>query len=590
MTQTPPVRIALSDRLTLSPVERALYQDGERLKVGARALEILLVLAEEPGRLVSKDELMERVWPSQHVDEAALRVHLSALRRLLTSDDDHRLIVNESGRGYRLVPPAITEPQGRNLPLDLQSLLPAPVTSVIGREDLIDRCVELTYGCRLVSLCGTGGIGKTTIALVAAHRISAERSMRAVFLNLSSITDSSCIRAALAAQMGLIPAEMQENSVLSAVGSEPLLLVLDNCEHVIDAAAAFAEELLGLWPRLIMLTTSREPLRASGEWVLRVPPLDLPAEGSDMPEDAGLSPAVQLFMQRAGAVRADFCQSEDDFRHIVHICRRLDGIPLAIEMAATRLSAYSLQELDRLLVDRFSALITGRRTALPRHRTLLATLDWSYGLLTEAERDVFRRVSIFRSVFSMDAAISIAQHERLSDCDVMEALSSLVAKSLVLAERRGDETRYRMLETIRSYAARHLKADGAFNESSRNHAYHVLTCAGGNLPVEETGCRPALLKELRAALTWATGPTGDSGIAEDLVAAAPRLLSRLAMPVELVDIRGCQHPGDIGPPGPVKPCRRRGPVVARGGSRPARGEPDPSTRLFEPRLILADLG
>lgn len=590
MKQTPPVRIALSDRLILSPAERALYQDGERLKVGARALEILLVLAEEPGRLVSKDELMERVWPRQHVDEAALRVHLSALRRILTSEDDHRLIVNESGRGYRLVPPAVAEPEGRGLPLDVQTVVPAPIASVIGRDDLIDRCVELSYGCRLVSLCGGGGIGKTTIALAAAHRISVERNIRAVFLDLSSMTDACCIRANLQAQMGLNPAEAHESDFLRVMGAEPLLIVLDNCEHVIEAAAAFTESMLGRLPHLFILATSREPLRAGGEWVLRVPPLDLPAEGSDRSEEAGLSPAVQLFMERAGAVRADFCQSQDDFRHVVHICRRLDGIPLAIEMAATRLSAYSLQELDRLLVDRFSALITGRRTALPRHRTLLATLDWSYELLPEAERDVFRRVSIFRGLFTMEAAIAIAQHERLTDCDVMEAIASLVAKSLVLAERRGGETRYRMLETIRSYAARHLKADGAFDESSRRHACHVIACAGGNLPLEETGCRPSLLTELRAALAWATGPTGDSDLAQDLVAIAPRLLSRLAMPVELVDIRRRPISEPFEPHGPTKPCRRRNHPGRGGSSQQARGEPDLLTRLFEPRLILADLG
>lgn len=591
MQQTPLVRLALSDRLTLSPAERALYQDGERVKVGARALEILLVLAEEPGRLVSKDELMERVWPNQHVDEAALRVHLSALRRLLTLDEDQKLIVNESGRGYRLVPPVVAAPERVNPVYEGPGVAPAPIVNVIGRDDLIDRCIELSYGCRLISLCGAGGIGKTTIALAAARRIGVERGVRTVFLDLSLISETSSIRDLLAEQMGVDTAEAEEGDFWRALAVGPLLIVLDNCEHVIEPAAVFAENLLRHLPQLIILATSREPLRASGEWLLRVPPLDLPVEGCGSCEEASLSPAVQLFVERARAANAAFSASDDEFRHLVHICRRLDGIPLAIEMAATRLSVYSIQELDRLLVDRFATLVTGRRTALPRHRTLLATLDWSYDLLSDIERDTFRRVSVFRGAFTMEAAIAIVGNDRLSEGDIMETVSSLVAKSLLLAEQRGGETHYRMLETIRSYALRHLKADDAFEDVCRNHAHHVVARAARNhAPAEEGDGRSTLLGELRAALIWANGSTGDADVAQHLVEATPRILSRQAMPIELIDVRGHTGLGPGSPPEVPRPSPDCGDDSQRVKFFPARGDTTGSGELFEPRLILADLG
>ncbi|SIQ94743.1 Predicted ATPase [Rhizobium sp. RU35A] len=610
MNHCPRAPIMLSDRFCLSISERTLYRDGEPVRIGARALEILLVLAEQPGALVSKNELLSRVWPQQFVDETALRVHLSMLRRLLASDgDERRRIVNENGRGYRLVlptgEPEVSAPTQRG---SIRSTLPVAIASMLGRDEMVARASELMATRRLLSLCGPGGVGKTTLALAVATAFSAAHAMPALFVDLSALGgDPASLYAALARQVlpGGEPVDgwavyRLHEAVTAPLRAAPLLIVLDNCEHVIDAAAAFAEGLLATLPHLVILATSREPLRAAGEWVLQVPPLGLPPEGApSAPVQLRQSPAIRLFIERAQAVRPDFNPATADLAAIGRLCHQLDGLPLAIEMAAARLATSNLAELTGLLQGGLSTLTHARRTAPERHRSLAALAEWSLDLLSAAERDVFERLCVFCGPFSLKDALGVLEDARDDVTPLMDAIAALVARSLVVAQQAGGETRYRILKTLRgpglARLANRSAGRAAMRQVCRAHARHVLTEARrGTAQARSIGTFepvPALLEEMRAALAWASGPEGDSALAAALVVSSSRLLRELSMPFACLDLRGTKlaclsrSVGVTGPPPRLVETRRPPPP----GPFPGRPRGDPP-RLFEPRLILADLG
>ena len=305
---------------------------------------------------------------------------------------------------------------------------------MIGRDTELGEVEDLAASHRLVTLTGTGGIGKTRLAMEAARHLMPQFGDGVWIVDFSTLSDASLIPGAIAIAVGLAPSGIVTRQfVARTLAAKSLLLVLDTCEHVVGAVAAIAEELLRAGPAVHLIATSREPLRAEGEWIYPVLPLAVPAE--DAPDDDPLRyGAVRLFIERAQAVDPHFAPGPRNSVAIAAICRRLDGIPLAIELAAARTAALSVEQLIAHLEDRFHLLTGGRRMALPRHQTLRATLDWSYELLPELERVILRRLAVFSGVFSLEAASFVAADPEITPSLVMQGLSDLVVKSLVVAQ------------------------------------------------------------------------------------------------------------------------------------------------------------
>jgi predicted ATPase/DNA-binding winged helix-turn-helix (wHTH) protein len=455
---------------------REFTADGVPVPVGNRALEVLAVLIEADGELVTKDELLSRVWPTTTVEENNLQFQISSLRKAL--GDDREAIKTVSGRGYRFVAEIRVESRGaasrafdvgpdeqaspvvRLRPSPASNKLPAPTSDIIGREADLATVATLVEANRLVTLVGAGGIGKTRLAVEIARRLSSTFDNGVCVAELASLSNPGLVPATVASALGLTDARASTECLAEALGARHLLLVLDNCEHVIDAAADLAETLLHADGRLHVIATSREPLRADGEWVYRVPPLEAPPEGSDGLDDALRYSATRLFIER---VRAADPASPLDARVAAAaalICRRLDGIPLAIELAASRATSLGVESLAARVNDRLSLLTEGRRTAPARHQTLRAALDWSYELLTEPERALMRRLAVFVGDFTLDAVTRVVDADEVVADDVVKNLASLVAKSLVAVDVGGPVSHYRLLETMRAYALDRLTASG----------------------------------------------------------------------------------------------------------------------------------
>jgi predicted ATPase len=322
---------------------------------------------------------------------------------------------------------------------------------------------------RLVTLTGPGGIGKARLALAVARRLLREFADGVWLAEFSPLSDPGLVPATVAAAVGLELGgdEVSARRVAQALADRRLLLVLDTCEHVIAAATAMAEAVLRAGTAVRIIATSREPLRTEGEQIYSVPPLGVPAAEGD---DPWLYGAVQLFVERARAAEPHFEPEGSRVAMIAAICRRLDGIPLAIELAAARAAAPGIEELSARLNDRFQLLTDGRRTALPRHQTLRATLDWSYELLAEPERVILRRLAVFAGCFSLEAAGAVAASPEAAPSEVVDGVSSLVVKSLVAAEIDGAIARYRLLDTTRAYALEKLGDGGELKAIARRHA------------------------------------------------------------------------------------------------------------------------
>src|SRR5580704_1443286 len=370
-----------SGQCEIDLARRELRVLGSPVPVGGRAFEIVEILAHSAGELVTKNELMDRVWPGAIVNDNTLQMHISAVRKALGS---HRVVLKtESGRGYRLLGTWTVQDQGpTTLPVTAQQLqasgevpvtnIPVAETGLVGRSAAVQRLRDCLSAYRAVTLTGPGGIGKTTLALKVASSLGGEFEGGTWFVELASLADPDLVPSAVAGVLGLklSGGEISAEAVARAVGSNNLLLVLDNCEHVIDAVANFVEAVVRGCPRTTILATSREVLRTSGEYVYRVPPLEVPAVDEELPDDILGRSAVELFITRAKALASDFSPHAENLRSVATICRRLDGIPLAIEFAAARAVMIGVQHVALGLQDRFALLTRGRRTALPRHQTL----------------------------------------------------------------------------------------------------------------------------------------------------------------------------------------------------------------------------
>lgn len=454
-------------------LHQRLILDGDRpLRMGGRALDILQVLVERAGSVVSKDALIAHVWPTSVVEEINLRVHIAALRRALgDGQNGQRYIVNIPQCGYSFIAPVQCDRAGTPVPVETehkpQHNLPARLTPVTGRDSIIGSVVRQLPVRRLMTLIGPAGIGKTTVALRVAELLLQHYRDGVWRVDLAAIDDPAQLVEHLSRTL-----ELDVGG--AALEQRHALVVLDNCDHLLECCRAVVDDLLASAPRLSILATSREPLRAAGETLLRLPALAVPPASAiyNVAEAMGYS-AVQLLVSRARARQQGFALRQQDLKAVREICRRLDGLPLAIELAVAQIDALALVGLQAQLGNCFQLLTQGRRTAVPRHQSLKAALDWSYEQLSSLEQTVLQRLAVFKMAFTLDAAIGVISCAVLRPGCLVEIVERLASKSLLSVEQGSGVTRYRFLNTTRIYALEKLEHSGHLRAFELRHARYI---------------------------------------------------------------------------------------------------------------------
>ncbi|WP_183082017.1 winged helix-turn-helix domain-containing protein [Paraburkholderia sp. BL23I1N1] len=472
-------------RLDVSLERRQLYLQGRPIRVGTRAFDVLQVLIEAGGKLASKEEIFRRVWPETIVEESNLQVHISSLRKMLGDDKD--LIKTIPGRGYCLTCPNETEGRtgtrtlawtGKSASKEaLQtSNVPLRHTPLIGRETALGDVKCALGQSPLVTLVGTGGVGKTQLGLEVARVLNPLfAEVRCVDLSTAERPGSTLNAIANGLACGSSIGTVTATDLIHAIGCRKMLVMLDNCEHVILETASICEQLVESNPNLRILVTSREPLRARFEQIYRVAPLEVPSEEAGHDDILGCS-AAHMFMSRARAYDPRFQADAENITLIGTLCRRLDGLPLALELAAAQVAARGIRDLVAQLDNRFRVLAGGHRTAPAQQQTLKAALDRSHQFLCQRERIVLRRIGVFRGAFALNAACEVVAREDLAAADVTEAIAGLVAKSLLTSRPSGSFMTYYLLETTRAYALQMLAEAGESEIMVRRHEYYLRTC------------------------------------------------------------------------------------------------------------------
>ncbi|MGY8668389.1 winged helix-turn-helix domain-containing protein [Bradyrhizobium sp. UFLA05-109] len=520
---------------------REMRLNGVPTDLGSRAFEILETLVRSAGEPIGKYDLMNRVWPGAAVEENTLQAQISAIRKAL--GPDRGLLKTIAGRGYRLLGDwvigqeavaAAAMPAAEPIQSHVTNLT-APPNALIGREAAEIQLSELLSTYRMVTMTGPGGIGKTVLAQAVARNLLAAFGGDGLLVELAPLSDPALVPFVVATVLGLKQRgdEVSIESITREIGARKLLLVLDNCEHLIEGAARLAEALVRSCPNTTILATSREVLRIDGEYVYRVPPLDIPGQEGGGDRDVLGCSAVQLLIAKTKALNADFSPSAENLQLIASIARQLDGIPLAIEFAAARVATLGLQQVAARLHDRFNLLTSGFRTALPRHQTLLATLDWSYELLSDTEARVLRHLAVFNGNFALEAATAVTAD---IDAAAADMLAGLVVKSLVAADFQAGDDHYRLLDTTRAYALEKLRAAGEYREAARRHAEYFRAALlqaeaeSNSLPQADWRKRYGrYLGNVRAGLDWAFSADGDLPIGAALTAAAVPLWVHLSL-------------------------------------------------------------
>lgn len=517
-----------------------LFKNGVHVPVGSRAVGILLALTQSAGEILSCRELLRQVWQNTVVEMGTVRVHVALLRKVLRdADPDNDYVQNVTGRGYRFVAPVFRQgesvhrrgvdashPAVVRLPIRQplrKNNLPPRLTSIIGRAQIIRVLADKVPAQRFVTITGPGGGGKTTVAIGVADALAGTYVNGVCFVDLAAITEGRYVANALASTLGVAPLAADPlPNVLACLSTQSLLLILDNCEHLIEATARLAERVLQSAPRVHILATSREPLRAAGESVHDLAPLEvLPEQCAHTRAKLLECPAIQLFVARAQAY-ADTELDDDDLRRVADICRRLEGNPLAIEITAAHVRLLGVRTLAASLGDGLFLSIDGRSTAEPRHQSLRATFDWSYGLLSSAEQATFRRLSVFAGCFDLDCAAAVVADEGLTNVGVFESLMNLARKSLVRADARGQAVSYRLLDLPRAYAREKLLASGELETIRYRHAR--MWCSVGALQIqahvlqgaEWVGVFGPRIEDLRAATRWSFSCSSGSSLGTKL--------------------------------------------------------------------------
>jgi predicted ATPase/DNA-binding winged helix-turn-helix (wHTH) protein len=549
----------LFGRYRLIPDRRALFADGHEVSMGGRAFDLLLALVERRERTVLKNELIELVWPGRVVEEGNLTVHIADLRKLLGKG----IIATLPGRGYRFVAPVeesvstenaqLGTKQDSTAPMSLKDapsvasdtafLLPTvlhPLTKLVGRAGDVDRVEALLGSSRLITIVGAGGIGKTRLALAIAGRVRRCFPDGTWLADLGPVEDPGLVPTAIASALGI---EIRDAAVLRGItlflSARRGLLIVDGCEHLLPAVAGAAEAILRSCPNVAIVATSREPLRAEGESLHRLKPLRMaPAATEITAEQLDEYPASELFVERARAVLEDFVPTDAEAREVIEICRRLDGIPLAIELAVPILQALPLAELRKQLNSRFELLTAGRRTALPRQQTLKATIDWSLDLLDAGELDLLLRLSVFSGGWTAEAATSVGGQPHEED-ETFRLIAALVDKSLVHADLAQSHPRYRMLDVTRYYAVERLSTHELIQarRSLVGWLSKIYARAEVDWPfmADEDWFQlyAPELENLRAGLAWAFGLNGDEVLGVELTSYTEHVWGELSLATEL---------------------------------------------------------
>jgi predicted ATPase/DNA-binding winged helix-turn-helix (wHTH) protein len=516
----------------LYPATRILKKDLKTVNIGGRAFDILVALLRRPNEIVTKRELFEQVWPNVNVDDGSLRIQITNLRKALgDGKGEGRYIKNVAGRGYCFVGTLTAS----SLRAELEKAKPSRALSlpflppnVVGRDEVIQQVSSQLLEHRFVSIVGPGGIGKTTVAAAVVEATEAEFD-NVHFLDLGPLNEPGLVASALASSLGIpVNTSTPLAALLVALNSQRDLVVFDCCEHVIDAVAQLAGAIYRKSERTFVLATTRESLRTEGERIYRLRPLECPPDGQTMSAAEALSyPAVELFNDRLVASGAVDGLTDSTASAIGEICRRLDGIALALELVAGRVETYGIQGIASLLDNQATFHLRGRRGASPRQQTLSATLDWSYDLLTEVERSVLHRLSVFVGRFSLEAAQVVAAGGAVDGWQVVEPIDNLVTKSLASFDPTGPTLRYRLLDTTRRYLHQRLEASGEAAEVSRRHAIYYRDLLARAAPeranAEGSTSQSDHISNVRAALDWCFSPTGEAAIGVELAATAAYL-------------------------------------------------------------------
>ena len=450
----------------LCPAEHRIERSGEPLKLGGRALDILIALVERAGEVVSQRELIAFAWPTVTVDETNLRFQVGCLRKALGDGQaGARHVITVPGRGYCFVSPVTRESGARASRPAARRVseghpLPPRLQRMVGRDAEVAALAAAIRSRRFVTVLGPGGIGKTTVAVAVGHALAAEYGV-VRFVDLGQVTEARLVPHALASALGLaVDPDDPLGGLIAGLRHTRMLLVLDSCDHLIETAAELAEAISAQAADVAILATSREALRVEGEHVHRLAPLACPPVHNTLSATEALTfPAAQLFAGRVGATARGFVLQDADAPVVARICNKLDGVALAVELAAGHVEAYGIEGVEARLDSRLSLLWQGRRTAPPRHRTLITTFDWSYDLLAEPERTVLQRLRFLPGMFTLEDAQAAAGDAAADVLAVADVIASLVAKSLVVADTACDQPHYRLLGAIRAYL--HGKVAGA---------------------------------------------------------------------------------------------------------------------------------
>src|SRR5215471_3681103 len=509
---------------------RVLTHDGVATPLGARGVAVLAALVSHGGEYVERSVIVDAAWPGAVVEEANLTVQISAIRRILArAPQGKHWIETLTRRGYRFVGPVtrlLDEPATGQVAAAHPNNLPARISSFVGRTREIEGVKGLLARNRLVTLVGMGGVGKTRVALRVAVEVI-ERFPDGVWLvELGSTSDAGLVPNCVAEVLGIQEqvAEPLTRTLGRHLRARHLLLVLDTCEHLIAATATLVAALLAEAPKSYVLATSREALNVDGEQQFPLQPLSLPTAGANLEEIAGAD-AVQLFVERARLQQPDFALTPDVAASVAAICSHLEGLPLAIELAAARISSLSIQEISERLEDRFGLLAAGPRASPRRQKTLRATLDWSYDLLDDEEQCALRRVGVFAGGFTLEAARRIVDERTTEDTALLDLLSRLVARSLVIADVTDAGTRYRLLDTMREYCMEKLDAaheralaSGCHARYFRDRFAHAFEEWLQGSEVQWNAVYLTERDNVHAALDWAFSPQGDAEIGITLTA------------------------------------------------------------------------
>jgi predicted ATPase len=502
-------------------------------------MDILLILLAHAGEVVSKQQLMAGVWPDSVVEDINLRVHMAALRKALgDGQNGQRYIVTVAQRGYSFVAPILLDSLEQKPAVAVaRHNLPLRRTRMIGRQPVVDHLIAQLPRRRCITLVGPGGIGKTTVALRVAEQLIGQYRDGIRLVDLAPIAEPALIGTHLAALLDLsAPDGDAQGCLVDGLRERQMLLVIDNCEHLIDAIASLSEQILRGAPKVHILATSRESLRAEGEFVLRLESLECPSMSTSMAPSEALSfAALQLFVERATAARESFELSPAQLPQAIEICQRLDGIPLALELAAAQVSELGMDGLLKQLRKGLPPLSAGQHSSAERHLTLRATMDWSFNLLNACEQTCLRRLGIFRGSFTLASAAAVVIGQQIDPGAVFSAVTQLVAKSLLSVEVGDEDVFYRLLDTTRHYALEKLEQADELSATRQRHAERCLTLMQqaqadwDNTPTVLWMERYARgLEDLRAALDWSLNGPGPDELGVQLTAASAPLWQELS--------------------------------------------------------------